>query len=441
MSSSKESQDYLNPREKKLVASMHAVGIFGVMFGTLVLVTLIYDVSRVNLGGILFLVSALAALLIAKNVYDSHLVDTSAVTLRPATSPVSSQVYAQLYEKSPVPYFVIDATGDVVSSNIAAGRLLGQQQAVLLKQNMFRNISISSDEHKSFLIEKFHSGIGISDELVSLHKPDHSLVWALMSLFAFTNSSGEKQGLMTLVDITKQKKAEDAKNEFVSLASHQLRTPLAGMKWSAELLQMENEESLTERQHKYLNRLLESVARMGVLIDDFLRVSRFELGSFTPDYQTISLSKLVNNTLEEQRQTAANKQVTLSTDLDPNILDMVTDPNLLRMIVTNLVSNAIKYTESGGSVTFTTKLQDQSVLIVVSDTGMGIPDEDQSQIFTKLFRARNAVRNVPDGTGLGLYIVREAVSVLRGRVTFQSESGRGTTFEVGLPLSEPVETD
>ena len=333
---------------------------------------------------------------------------------------------------------MIDTVGVITSANTAAARLLGVQQKRVIGINIFEIIETSSVEHKDTLIKKYTSGVGVSDELVRLRRSDHREVWGLLSLFQFVASNQEPQGLLTLVDITKQKKAEDAKSDFVSLASHQLRTPLAGMKWSAELLEMDSLETLTQRQRKYMDRLLESIARMSVLVDDFLRVSRFELGNFTADYQPVDLPQLLAAVIEELDAKIKQKNLVLQTDFDPAIITIVSDPNLLRMAMTNLYGNAIKYTPTGGSVRLSYQEVNGLLKIEVADSGIGIPQVDQEYIFSKLFRATNARRDVPDGTGLGLYIVREAVSVLRGKVTFTSIEGQGTVFTVHIPL-EAVE--
>lgn len=429
------------PNSAKRSAFIFSLGVFLLLFGGVVALAILYDFSDVDLGGLLFLISFLCCLFIAKNLFDLTIAASNGEpTSRYSLLGASQSLYTQLYQKSPVPYFVIDKQGSIVSANTAAARLLGLQQQKLTAQNIFSLVKTESVEHNDFLIEKFHNGIGISDEIVSISRPDRREVWALLSLFTFENTFAEKQGLLTLVDITKQKKAEDAKSEFVSLASHQLRTPIAGMKWSAELLQMDSPETLTDRQHKYLNRLMSSIARMSVLVDDFLRVSRFELGSFKPDMKTVTLEKLFTDIMSELNDTATHKKLTVQTQFDPSVSKIVSDPNLLRMAVTNLYSNAVKYTPVGGSVTISYKRENHILRIQVTDTGMGIPVNDQEQIFSKLFRASNAVRDVPDGTGLGLYIVREAIGVLHGKVSFSSAEGMGTTFDIQLPFETPSAT-
>lgn len=425
------------PTEKRS-AFVFALGVFMILFGGVVALALFYDFTNVDLGGLLFLISFLCCLFIAKNLYDLTLTTDREPRSRYSLLGASQSLYTQLYQKSPVPYFVIDQAGNIASANTAAARLLGLKQQSLAGKNAFELVKTESVDHKDFLIEKFRSGIGVSDEVVWISRPDHREVWALLSLFKFENTFAEQQGLLTLVDITKQKKAENAKSEFVSLASHQLRTPIAGMKWSAELLQMDSPETLTDRQHKYLNRLMASIARMSVLVDDFLRVSRFELGSFKPDMQAVVLEKLFEDVMGEQSATTKHKGIVVQTQFDPRVTELLTDPNLLRMIVTNLYSNAVKYTPDGGTVTVSYREKNGLLQIKISDTGMGIPVNDQEQIFGKLFRASNAVRDVPDGTGLGLYIVREAVAVLRGKISFSSAEGQGTTFEIQFPYETPA---
>jgi len=431
----KQNEDSENQEQSAFVL---ALGVFFVLFSGVVCLALFYDFSEMNLGGLLFLISFLCCVFIAKNIYEltAESKETSRAIL-PAPNTSNQSLYTQLYKKSPVPYFVVDTEGIVISANTAAARLLGMQQAKVVGIDLFALLEASEASDTDFLFHKFRSGVAISDEMVRVKREDNREAWGLLSLFQFQNDFEEQQGLLTLVDITKQKKAEDAKSEFVSLASHQLRTPIAGMKWSAELLQLDSPDTLTERQLKYMDRLHVSINRMSRLVDDFLRVSRFELGSFQPEYQTIGLKKLFNDVLAELAETAAHKDLIIETQYDSSVTEFVTDPNLLRMILTNLYSNAIKYTPAGGTVTVGFTHDKNMLRIQVVDTGMGIPAEDQDGIFSKLFRASNATRDVPDGTGLGLYIVREAVAVLRGKVSFTSVEGIGTTFAVQIPFEVP----
>jgi PAS domain S-box-containing protein len=420
---------------------IHAFIVFIILSSGILFLTYFYDFSHIDLGGLLFLLAFLCTLFITKNVYDLGRTAAASEELKKhvvmdiAISP--EELYVQLYKNSPVPYLIIDLEGHIKSANVSAVRMLGVTQVKVKGINIFSRLQSENLEHLDFLIEKFQNGIAISDETILLKRYDQRQVWVLLSLFSFSDISGHRIGLLTMVDITKQKRAEDAKSEFVSLASHQLRTPIAGMKWSAELLLMDNPDALTERQHKYIDRLLISIKRMAVLVDDFLRVSRFELGTFQAEYKTTSLTELFEEIVAEQAPRVMQKKLDVKTFFDESVDTIVTDPNLLRMIVTNLYSNATKYTRESGTIHLGFGRKDDTLVITVADNGMGIPADDQDQIFSKLFRAANAVRNVPDGTGLGLYIVREAVSVLKGQISFTTTENIGTTFEVILPLELP----
>ena len=420
------------------VSLVQSLVVFAVLFEGVVLMTLYFDFSKVDMGGLLFLMSFLCCVFVAKNTYDIAKASIDRDKLKKKVSIdltiASEELYIKLYENSPVPYLIIDDEGRVKSANKAAFRLLGVAQNKMLSINIFDQLRTELADHMDMLIEKYHSKVSIGEELVNVKRQDKREAWALLSLFSYSNALGEKIGLLTLVDITKQKKAEDAKSEFVSLASHQLRTPIAGMKWSAELLQIDNPENLTERQQKYIERLLLSIKRLAMLVDDFLRVSRFELGTFRAEYEEVSLKELFDDIMSEQAQRVQQKQLTINVFHDKMISKIISDPNLLRMIITNLYSNAVKYTREKGTIHVGFGLKDSNILISIADNGMGIPAEDQDEIFSKLFRASNAIRNVPDGTGLGLYIVREAVHVLHGNISFTTTENVGTTFEVVLPL-------
>ncbi len=421
---------------------LQALGVFALLFGVVILVAVFYDFSQANTEGLLFLTAFLCCVFVAKNTFDlatssaitAELKETAALDL--AVS--SEELYVQLYKNSPVPYIIIDFDGNIKSANVAAVRMLGIPQTKVKGVAIFSRLDCDQQEHLNFLVEKFQNGVSVSDEMVRVKRDDHREAWALLSLFGFTDIAGRQIGLMTLVDITKQKKAEDAKSEFVSLASHQLRTPIAGMKWSAELLQLDEDSELSERQKKYLDRLLMSIHRMAVLVDDFLRVSRFELGTFRAEYVMVNLPDLFDDVMGQLTERVTQKKLTVKKFFDKSITEVSTDPNLMRMIVTNLYSNATKYTREKGTVHIGFGRKNDTLIITVADNGMGIPAKDQDEIFSKLFRASNAVRDVPDGTGLGLYIVREAIAVLKGRISFTTTENIGTTFEVILPLDVPV---
>jgi PAS domain S-box-containing protein len=418
------------PSQKNNRPAHQATLVFTLLVSVIILVAILVDFSTTDVISLLFMVAMLCCALVAKNVYDIAASTQKQEDIKEDLSGkliVSSQeLYTELYKNSPVPYLLIDEEGLIRSGNLAAKRLLGISQGRVEGINMFTRIICDELQH-------LDHGIAISDETVRVKRANETEAWAMLSLFQFENGN-ERLGLLTLVDITKQKQIESAKSEFVSLASHQLRTPIAGIKWSAELLQMDNPENLTDRQKKYIERLLTSANRMALLVDDFLRVSRFELGTFQREYSSVQVASFVKDITLEQTPKIEQKRLEVKTFFDDSIDSIVSDPNLLRMIVGNLLSNAIKYSREGGTIHIGYGKKDDEIVITVADNGMGIPVADQDRVFSKLFRAANAVRSVPDGTGLGLYIVKQAVDVLRGSITFTSVENMSTTFEVVLPL-------
>lgn len=416
---------------------LKALLLFCVLITLIILLAIFVDIPASNAKGLLFILALLCAIFASKNLYDNERAADYSVSLEKNLAEnlifASRELYTELFQNSPVPYFLITLDGEVKSANLAGHRMLGLRKGQEVGLNVFRYIHCEESSHLEILINKYQNRIPVSDEMVTIINNKGKETWALLSLFHFVTKD-QHLGLLTLVDITKQKQIENAKAEFVSLASHQLRTPIAGIKWSAELLQLDGKDTLTDRQKKYVDRLLAAAKRMAVLVDDFLRVSRFELGTFQPDFTSVNLKDIIEEVLSDYAERIGQKKITVKTFYDESGSEFISDQNLVRMMVTNLLSNAIKYTREQGAVHIGYRFGERDVTFSVADNGMGIPAEDQEHVFSKLYRASNALRSVPDGTGLGLYIVKESVEVLKGTVTFTSTENQGTTFEIVLPM-------
>ncbi len=237
-------------------------------------------------------------------------------------------------------------------------------------------------------------------------------------------------------DITKERKFDRAKTEFVSLASHQLRTPLSTIGWYVEMLMTEDAGKINDAQRQYLEEVYSANKRMVELINAFLNVSRLELGSFIVEPEPTQIVPIAETVIKEERQNIEQKHITLTTKFSSDIPTFSADPKLIRVIFQNLISNSIKYTPDGGSVGVEIALQPdkKSILIKVSDSGYGIPKDQHEKIFTKLFRADNVKTKDTGGNGLGLYIVKSIVDHSRGKIWFDSEKDKGTKFYVTLPV-------
>lgn len=253
-------------------------------------------------------------------------------------------------------------------------------------------------------------------------------------------------GVEIFRDITKEKDIDKAKTEFVSLASHQLRTPLSTVSWYAEMLLAGDAGKLKPEQEKYLDEIYTGNHKMVELVNALLNVSRLELGTFVIEPEPTNAVELTQSVIDEQKPQIDQKKITLSSTFEKDIPFIQADPKLLRMVVQNLLSNAVKYTPEKGKIEISLSLDDSSphkatdgqskknVFLKVSDTGYGIPKAQQDKIFTKLFRADNVREKDTEGTGLGLYIVKAIIEHSGGKVWFESEENKGTTFYVALPL-------
>ncbi len=243
-------------------------------------------------------------------------------------------------------------------------------------------------------------------------------------------------GVAILRDMTKEKEIDKTKTEFVSLASHQLRTPLSTVNWYAEMLLAGDVGELNKKQKKYLDEVYRSNQRMVELVNALLDVSNLELGTFVIEPESTDICKLARSVVDEQKPQIDTRKIKFIFSCKKNILIIKADPKLLRMVIQNILSNSVKYTPEGGKIKLSISLvAKKNILLRISDTGYGIPKKQHGEIFTKLFRADNVRDKDTDGTGLGLYIVKSIVERSGGKIWFESpEENLGTNFYVSLPI-------
>jgi len=282
------------------------------------------------------------------------------------------------------------------------------------------------------LIEKFVlSRMSRLTALVAASKPTDTAEIVLPGSDEFSHLAGVINALTAKLQLI-----DKAKTEFVSLASHQLRTPLTAINWYTEMLLAGDAGKVLPKQKKYLKEIYSGNQRMVGLVNALLSASRLELGTFVFEPEPTDVGALVQSTIAEQKVLLRLKKIQFSTTMEKGLPRVYADPKLLRVIVQNLLSNAIKYTPEDGSISLTVSVDEhaQQMLILVSDTGYGIPKSQQDKIFSKLFRADNARMKDAEGTGLGLYIVKSIVEHAGGTVSFTSEENKGSVFTVALPL-------
>lgn len=235
-------------------------------------------------------------------------------------------------------------------------------------------------------------------------------------------------------DITTEYQLDRAKSEFVSIASHQLRTPLTAINWYAESVADGDYGDLTKDQIEPVQAIRDSSKRMSKLINALLNVSRIETGNLRIAPVPSDLPEIVQEVLSETELQWKEKKLKIEFTPDKKLPQITADRNLVKIVLQNLLTNAIKYTPAGGKVTIDIRTEGKDIVSTVTDSGIGIPISSHSRIFQKLFRAENASKNAIDGTGLGLYVAKAIVEQSGGTIGFTSKENEGTTFRFSLPL-------
>jgi two-component system phosphate regulon sensor histidine kinase PhoR len=223
-----------------------------------------------------------------------------------------------------------------------------------------------------------------------------------------------------------------AKMEFISVITHQLRSPITNIKYSLEIL---ISEKLTEKdKEEYFRILKENTERTGDLINHILTVSRISLGTFKLRKEKISMIDLIEETILEFKPLLRASNITLEFEKEKELPKIFSDPFWLKGVFRNLLDNAIRYQKGKGTIKLILRKQGKNIYFQISDSGVGIPEGEQKFIFQKFFRARNALRYQTNGTGLGLYIVKEIIRRMKGKIDFKSKENKGTTFWFTLPI-------
>jgi len=254
------------------------------------------------------------------------------------------------------------------------------------------------------------------------------------------------------MDTSVSRELEQAKADFVSLASHQLRTPLSIVKWYSDYILCGDAGEINAEQKKYLGEIFKTNQRMIDLVNALLDVSRIDLGTFSIEPEPTDIIKKANEAVKKYESIIKLKKVIFEKNFEKMPL-LNLDPRLILIVLENILSNAVKYTPDGGRVRFTIKKTDVNILIKVSDTGVGVSRELRSKMFSKMFRAADAKKMVAGGNGLGLYVAKAVIEKSGGKIWFESpsmeffieeggkkawknlmKSGLGTTFFITIPL-------
>jgi len=224
------------------------------------------------------------------------------------------------------------------------------------------------------------------------------------------------------------KELDQTKDEFISIASHQLRTPLTTIKGYLSMVLEGDVGPVTADERKMIQQAFDGADRMVFLIADLLNVSRLQSGKFVIDNKPTDLAKMVESEVNVQNEVAVKRQLKVSLKKPDKLPLFNLDETKIRQVVMNFLDNAIYYTPAGGSIEVELALTDESINYTVTDTGLGVPKAVQSHLFSKFYRAENAKKMRPDGTGIGLFMAKKVIDAQGGSIIFKSEEGKGSTF-------------
>lgn len=324
---------------------------------------------------------------------------------------------------------MVNPDREVVVINQAAKQILGLEQ----------DNEISVLDIMQSLYEKFDF-MGAIERIKNSDKVEHFPEVQISGNFYKIDGAlvktkiGNILGIVFLFnDVTEQKKIDQVKTEFISITSHQLRTPVSSMKWFLEMLLNGDLGEIPERQKSIIEDIYHSSEKISELINDLLDITKMQSGKVILEPTPTNLVEFLKSMLPEISQIFKQKRQIFEFKKPESIPKINIDPKLTWRVVENLLTNASKYTPEGGLVTLEVSADKNNMLIKVVDNGIGIPDAEKHRIFEKFFRAENTSR--VGGTGLGLYISKEIAETAGGRLWFESEEDKGTTFNFVLPLS------
>lgn len=226
----------------------------------------------------------------------------------------------------------------------------------------------------------------------------------------------------------KLRRLDQIKDDFISMASHQLRTPLTSVKGYVSMVLEGDAGKINPMQRKLLTQSYVSSQRMVYLISDLLNVSRLRTGKFVIEPVASNLAKVIKDEIEQLEETAKGRGLTLTYNKPEHFPTLMLDETKVRQVIMNFIDNAIYYTPSGGHITVNLVDKPQTIEFTVTDDGIGVPKHQQHHLFTKFFRAHNAKRARPDGTGLGLFMAKKVIVAQGGAIIFRSQEGKGSTF-------------
>jgi PAS domain S-box-containing protein len=336
---------------------------------------------------------------------------------------------------------VTDQDGNIVSINNATVEMLGVIRDELIGKSVTHVLKMVDDKDKEVPIQKRPMVQALSTGNKIINKQGETFYYLRKDGTKFPEGitvtpfvlDGRIVGVIEVLrNITLEKEIDKAKTEFVSLASHQLRTPLSTVGWYTEMLLSGDAGKINKKQKEFLDEVYKGNRRMVELVNSLLNVSRIELGTFAVDPVPSDIKEIAETVFDELVPQIKLKKLKIVKKY-AKLGKINLDPKLIRIVFQNLLTNAIKYTQEKGLVELSVEKKNGKIQVSVKDNGYGIPENAKQKIFTKLFRADNVKSKDSGGTGLGLYIIKSIVAQSGGEIWFESEENKGTTFFFTIP--------
>jgi PAS domain S-box-containing protein len=341
---------------------------------------------------------------------------------------------------------VVDSARKIQLFNKAAQDLTGWDEASAqnIDYNLVLQLKTAEDQPLTDGADPFAEAwqlikTVVKDNLVMTTRSGRKIQLSL-SVSPMFDANNQPNGAVALFrDITQEKEVERQKDEFVSTASHEMRTPVAAIEGYLSLAMNANVATIDERAKKYLDKAHDAIQHLGELFRDLLSVTKADENNLNAKIEAVNLAKLLQAAVDDMQFAASNKSLTLVYQIGGQngkaiapLFHVAANPERLREVVMNLIDNAIKFTTQGG-VKVTIEGNDKEVTVSVQDSGLGIAGEDISHLFQKFYRIDSTDTRTIGGTGLGLYLCRRVIELFNGRIWVESKLGQGSTFKFSLP--------
>ncbi len=367
--------------------------------------------------------------------YRQHGRYTSAGTKKHSKMPLKDAQALDEYVNNKSPEVIVS---DLLKSNEATKRLMHSHRIDLLlplvnDSQIVGYLALGEHKTSKYTNRDIRTIMTISDELVIAVQNSLSIqaVKELNATLQQRISEATKELRRTNARL---RHLDATKDEFISMASHQLRTPLTSVKGYLSMLLEGDAGKISVVQKKFLEEAFSSSERMVHLIGDFLNVSRLQTGKFVIDKKITNLDRIVEQEVDNLSRTAASREIKLEYEKPISFPEALLDEAKIRQVVMNFLDNAIYYSPAGASVRAHLSLDGNDITFKVVDSGIGVPKDEQAGLFGKFYRASNARRQRPDGTGVGLFLAKKVVNAHGGEIIFESTEKKGSTFGFKLPL-------